>query len=171
MTNQSVLRIAATITGCCITFLSCTSVPLPSSDSTPPSLTWTIQNETTGDSTTISGSGTINATANDTFRIFLKADDPQGVGSIALSGGYVTSCQAGGAASNASAAFGAQSEASTPDASGHVPASMFLIQNVAGDTTCPGGTSWQSTTVTLHGVGRNLFSGSTEGSLSIHFAP
>jgi len=171
MRNKSMLPLATVVTGCCITLIACTTVTPPSSDPTPPVLTWHIENQTTGASSSVTGSGSVAASVNDSIRITLKADDPQGIQLIELGGGYVTSCQAGDAASSASGSFGTDSQPLSPDAQGNVLTSIFLIKTVVPDVSCPGGSSWQSTSVSLNGLGRNYFSGTTTGTLAITYGP
>jgi hypothetical protein len=144
---------------------------MPTSDSTVPLLSWHVENQSNGTSANISGSGAAAAKANETLRITLKADDPEGVKYIELRGGYTVDCRAGSAASNASGGYTTDAQTLGPDADGKVLTSIFLIKTITPDTACPGGSTFVKTTVSLNGVARNYFSGQANATLVINVSP
>src|ERR1700760_4759245 len=70
----------------------CDSVTAPTSDSSAPTLTWHVENRTTGTTQDITGSGKVMGAPGDDFRITLKAIDPEGIYKIDLNGGYTETC-------------------------------------------------------------------------------
>lgn len=152
--------------------VACVSrVPMPTSDSTPPSLTWTVLNQTTNVSVNVASGGSVQARGGETLLVTLKASDPEGVGYIELGGGYVKACvNSDGTGSTGQGLLATQSHALGPDANNTVATSALEILSVQADTACSGG-QWDSTRVTLHGLARNFFSVQTPGNLSITFVP
>ena len=154
-----------TITAFFLLFSACTTTTAPTADTTPPILMWFIHNQTTGDTSTILGNGTLNASTNETFSITLKAEDPQGIKFIQLGGNGQMLCQGGGPEfpqSTASFALGQDSQSLSPDSSGNVLTSIILIKPVTPETT------WASASfslinykVFLDGLGSNYFPGDT----------
>lgn len=71
----------AVLVGLCSTFAGCSGlkVQLPTSDSTPPSLVWNVFNHETQQQADYPGSPTINVKRGDSYRVILKANDPEGV--------------------------------------------------------------------------------------------
>jgi hypothetical protein len=151
--------------------IGCDKVTKPSSDSTPPTLTWRIENQSAGTDQSIVGNGTVAAKPNETLRITLKSDDPEGVSYIELGGGYVVNCQGSGVASNNSGGYGKDIQNLSPDTDNKVLTKIILVKTITPDTACPGGTSFVKTTVSLNGVGRNYFSGQTNAALGVNVAP
>jgi|SRR3972149_3582860 len=150
---------------------SCDKTTKPSSDATPPVLKWHIENQSTNVSTDIVGSGSFSAKQNETLRVTLKAEDSEGVSYIELGGGYVVSCQAGDAATNASGGYTTDVQTLAPDAQGNVLTLIFLIRTITPDVTCPGGLSFVKTIVSLNGTSRNYFSGETKSTLTLNITP
>jgi len=162
------LRVAA-----CLVLVACGSkVPMPTSDSTPPTLTWTVLNQTTKVSVNVSPGGSVHAKGTDSLFITLKAQDPEGVAYIELGGGYLKACVGSdGTGTNSQGLFASQSQTFGPDSNNQVSTLAFATKTVQADTTCSGGDQWNSTLVTLNGVARNFFSGKSRGTLSITFVP
>jgi hypothetical protein len=146
-------------------------VPKPSSDSTPPTLKWHVENQTTNVATDVVGSGTVSGKVGNDFRVTLIANDPEGIANITLGGGYSRSCVSGGAAQNATGSYTKQDQSLAPDAQGNVLTQIFLIRSVSPDVTCSGGYTLKSYTVGLNGTGTNYFSGTTNGTLTITITP
>lgn len=162
----------ALVLSCCLVLIACDKVPMPTSDSTPPSLTWTVKNQTANTSSTISGSGRVTAQGKDTLYITLRANDPEGVSYIVLSGGYQKYCTGSDStAQTGQGDFATQLHSLSPDASNQVSTAAIETMTLKADTVCSSGYTWDSTLVTLHGLARNYFSGETRGSLSITFTP
>jgi hypothetical protein len=171
MPNSSQFASAVAWMAFCSLVVGCNKVPMPSADGTAPLLSWHVENQSTGASTNIPGSGAVSAKPNETLRITLKADDPEGVKYIELSGGYTVDCRTGGAASNASGGYTTDKQTLGPDADGKVLTSIFLIKTITPDVTCPGGSTFVKTTVSLNGLGRNYFSGQTNETLIVNVSP
>jgi hypothetical protein len=171
--------------GCVVTVVSligggCKKVAEPKSDSTPPKLVWNVLNKATNAGADHPGSPTINAHRGDKFRVTLKADDPEGVKSIELNPGLGTgeiswTCKgpAGGenVAQVKTADLGAQTQTLSPDASGNVLTSIFLIQELDFAMECQSGWSFTSGKATLTGRANNYFSGTTAETLTFNVSP
>jgi hypothetical protein len=146
---------------------SCQQVPKPATDATPPTLKWHVLDVDTGDARDLGANDAMVATRDHTLRVTLIADDPEGIADITLGGGWTTSCAGGGVANNAQGAYTSQDQPLTPDAKGNVLTEIFLLQSVSPQTDCPGGTSFLTTAVALHGTGTNYAHGTTEARLGI----
>jgi hypothetical protein len=150
---------------------ACEKVPTPTSDPTPPTLNWHVENRTTSTAVDVAGTGKVTGKKGDDFRVTLTATDHEGIHKISMGGGYTTTCRSGDVGSNAQGVFGSQNQTLAPDAQNKVLTQIFLIQSVTPDTTCPGGTDWQSTSIGLNGSGTNYFNGTTTGTLTITVTP
>ena len=150
----------------------CTKVNKPTADSTPPTLTWHVENLTTSTTVDIAGSGQVNAAGGDDFHITLTAADPEGIHKITYGGGYTRSCVNGNLGQSGEGDFAGQTQDLEPDAQNKVLTSIFLLDTVNPDITCSGiGYVWKGTTITLVGSGTNYFSGVTNGTLTIDVHP
>jgi hypothetical protein len=166
MNSKSAIHLGVIVI-CGFIIIACADkVPMPTSDSTPPRLTWTIKNQTTNMTTTIRGSGEAHAKARDTLFITLRADDPEGVGYIELGGGYIKFC----ANSNAQGGYPVQSHPLSADENNQVQTSTFEVMTMQADITCSSSSgTWSSTEVTLNGLATNFFSGEQEDHVKITF--
>lgn len=147
----------------------CTSVPKPTADTTPPVLTWHVENRTQETTTTVTNSGTVTGAKNDDFRVTLTADDPQGVHKIGLAGGFDERCETsnGSVGRSSQGDFAPQTQTLQPDAGDKVPTSGFLIMTVNHSTDCTDKLDWKSTVVSLDGTAMNYVNGTVTGSLTI----
>jgi hypothetical protein len=151
---------------------ACDKVDKPTSDSTPPTLTWHVENRTQSTAADYPATGaTITGAKGDEFRVTLTAKDPEGIHKITEGGGYVRSCISGDLGQSANGDFAPQTQTLNPDAEGKVLTSIFLINSYDPDITCNSGFNWTGTTITLDGTGTNYFSGTTNGSISITVKP
>jgi hypothetical protein len=150
---------------------ACQKVPKPSSDSTPPVLTWHVENLTASTKSEIVGNGTVTGKQGDEFRVTLTANDPEGIQKITMGGGYTRNCLQNGAGQTASGSYAGQSQTLAPDGQGNVLTQIFLIQSISPDVTCNSGFTWQGTTIGLTGGGTNYFNGTTTGKLTISVTP
>jgi hypothetical protein len=150
---------------------ACETVPKPAADSTPPKLTWHVINTANNTSTTFAGNGHIDAKPDEAFDIILTASDPEGVSFIGSGGNVEVTCRSGDAVSQTSTLYKSLQQNLAPDPKGKVLTSIFLIRSVAADTTCPPGSNWAGTSLSLTGEGRNYYSGSTPGLLAIQVSP
>lgn len=163
-----------------LTAAGCQKVKKPSSDSTPPKLVWNVFNHATSAQADHAGSPTINAKRGESYRITLKAIDPEGVQSIQInpslgSGEMVWTCKAppGGEniAQSKNATLAPMTQNLSPDAEGNVLTSIFLIYELNFTMECQAGWSFTSGTAKLTGRASNYFGGTTTGTITFHVAP
>lgn len=175
---RSTLTVACII--CLLSIIGCKKVPKPTSDSTPPKLLWNVLDNATSAGSDHSGSPTINAHRGDKFHITLKANDPEGVKSIELnpglgSGEISWTCKAppGGEniAQTKTADLGPQTQNLSPDASGNVLTSIFLLQDLDFTMDCQSGWIFTSGKAVLTGRASNYFGGSTTETLTLNISP
>jgi hypothetical protein len=146
----------------------CTSVQAPTSDTTPPALTWHVENRTGSTTQDVTGSGTVTGQPGDDFRITLTATDPQGIHAIDLNGGYTEQCDGGNnVAQQENGDFAPQSQTLSKNAQNKVLTSIFLLANADHETDCNSGFTWAGTTIEFTGVGTNFFNGTTSGTLDL----
>jgi hypothetical protein len=151
---------------------ACEKVDKPTSDSTPPELTWHVENLTKNTTADFPATGaTVTGAKGDGFRVTLTAKDPEGIHKITMGGGYVRGCRSGDVAQAANGDFAPQTQTLNPDAQGKVLTSIFLINSYDPDVTCNAGFTWTGTTISLAGTGTNYFNGTTNGSISIAVNP
>jgi hypothetical protein len=167
-TGARVLVAAAVVL---LTTTACDKVPKPTSDSTPPTLNWHVENRTTSTASDYAGSGTVTGKKGDEFRVTLTAKDPEGIQKITLGGGYTRSCVSGGLGQSGQGDFAGQTQTLAPDSNGNVLTQIFLINSYTPDVTCSSGYTWQGTSIGLVGSGVNYFSGTTNGTLTINITP
>ncbi len=149
-----------------LTSLGCEKVPMPTSDSTPPTLKWSVIPES-GPTQQITGSGTITALAGETYTVTLTAEDPQGIHEITLGSSTFWQCISGDIGQNHGPSLDASDvQTLQPDSDGNVLTSIFLIRDVNfGPFNCQSGYTLTGASVTLFGKGENYFGGITEGTL------
>ncbi|HZM77810.1 MAG TPA: hypothetical protein VFC19_18995 [Candidatus Limnocylindrales bacterium] len=150
---------------------ACEKVPKPTSDSTPPTLNWHVENQTTNTENDYGASGTVPGKKGDRFRVTLKAHDPEGIQKITLEGEYIRHCVSGNLGQNGNGLYAPMAQTLAPDSDGKVLTQIFLIESYDPDITCSGGYLWQYTTITLDGSGTNYFNGAANGTLTISIEP
>lgn len=138
-------------------------VKKPASDSTPPSLVWNVFNRDTNEQADDPGNDTIKVKRGASFRITLKAKDPEGVQSIELNppppapinGVAVWLCvsSAGGRFENHS--LDPLKQDLAPDADGMVLTSIPLFQNLDLSMGCKPGETFHDGSVRVTGSARN----------------
>src|SRR5579859_2096587 len=79
---------------------ACEKVPAPTSDPTPPTLNWHVENRTAATAVDVAGSGSVTGAPGDEFRVTLTANDKQGIHTITMDGGYTLTCRDGDTAQN-----------------------------------------------------------------------
>lgn len=145
-------------------------VKQPASDSTPPSLVWNVFNHDTREQADHPGSPAIQVQRGGSYRIILKANDPQGVQSIqmnpVLGGGElwwqcVTPPGGENLAQNKTATLGPLTQNLSPDGNGMVLTSIFLIQEMSFAMECQPGWNFASGGGKLTGRSSNYFGGIT----------
>jgi len=157
------------IMGCCLTLIACDKVTLPTSDSTPPTLSWKVLKLGNKESTNVPSGGTYPARKTDSLLVTLTAADRQGVSYIEMGGGYVKFCVISGTnETNSQGIYDTLSHSITPDANNQVLTETIETRTVQAEITCNQG-DWSSTKVMLNGLARNYFSGETKATMSILF--
>jgi hypothetical protein len=151
--------------------VACEKVNKPTSDSTPPILTWHVENLTQSTTADYTGNGTVTGKKDDEFRVTLTAHDPEGIQKITMGGGYTRSCAANGVGQSAQGDYATQTQTLSPDSNGKVLVQIFLIQSITPDITCSQGFDWKGTTISLVGTGTNYFNGTTSATLSLTVTP
>jgi hypothetical protein len=155
-------------------------VKLPGSDSTPPALVWNVYNFGTGVQADHPGSPTLNAKWGESYRVTLKAVDPQGVKQIQLnpslgSGEMAWMCvdPPGGEnlAQSKTATLGPMTQNLSPDSNGYVLTNIFLVMNVDLTLTCQPEWIFVSGTAKLTGRASNYFGGTTTEVITFNVAP
>jgi hypothetical protein len=155
-------------------------VKQPTSDSTPPSLVWNVFNHATQQQADHPGSPTINAKRGESYRLILKAKDPEGVKSIQInpnlgSGemGWQCTDPPGGenVAQNKTATLGPMTQNLAPDANGMVLTGIFLIYELNFAMDCPAGWKFVSGGAQLTGRATNYFGGVTTEVIKFIIAP
>lgn len=142
--------------------------PMPTSDSTPPVLQWSVVRDGTGQTQEFTGSGTVTAGAGDSFTVTLIAQDPEGVKRIELGGSASWNCLQGNIGQNKIAHYATKVQNLQPDADGNVLTKIFIIHDEdPTGWTCPSGFSFAGGSATLIGSGHNYFGGVTTGQLVI----
>lgn len=153
----------------------CSKVPKPTSDSTPPILTWHIHNQDTSSDTQIVGTGSVNAKIGDSYQVTLTADDPQGIHEITL--GSNTGWQCLDALDNLAQSHGpslgtTDKQDLQPDSQGNVLTSIFLIREASiGPFECQAGFAFSGGSVVFTGTGTNYFNGVTKATLTFSVSP
>ncbi len=170
-TLAALLLASAALAGC-----DNLKVKKPDSDPTPPSLVWNVFNRETNEQADHPGNPTLNVKRGDSFRIMLKASDPQGVQSIelnpSLGGGEMAwTCLDPPVGQNKTATFGPLKQDLAPDASGMVLTSIFLIQNLDFAMPCPPGFTFGGGNAKLTGRATNYFGGATTSVITFTVAP
>ena len=166
----------------CLILAACSNLKVkkPSSDSTPPLLTWTVFNYDTNASSNHSGSPSLQAKYGERYRVTLKAKDPQGVESIQInpttgSGEINWLCNdppGGEPLQQAkSALLGPMTQNLTADASGNVLTSIFLMHDLDFTLFCPSGWTFAGGSATLTGRASNYYSGVTTEVITFSVAP
>jgi hypothetical protein len=149
----------------------CEKVKKPTSDTTPPTLTWHVENRTQNTSTDINGTGSVTGKKGDDFRVTLTAKDPQGIQKITMGGGYTKSCKKGSLGQSGQGDFAGKVQNLSPDGDGNVLTSIFLIESYTPDIDCNAGWTWEGTSIGLVGSGVNYLNLTTDGNLTIKVNP
>jgi hypothetical protein len=163
-------RIAfAVVLAAALALTACDKVPKPTSDSTPPTLHWSVHNADTGDTTELDGTAHIDAKVGHHFTITFKANDPEGVHEVTMGISTGFTCKSGSLVQSAGPGLAPeQKQTLNPDADNKVLTSGFLIGNVTtGPENCSPGFTFASYQASITGTGSNYFSGTTTATLTI----
>ena len=145
-------------------------VAKPTSDSTPPTITWAITNQDTGEQKTFPNSGSLNVSVGSRFYLTMRVNDPQGVHQTTLGDSSGYQCVGDGVASNVGPGLGVtETNNLQPDSNGLVLTSTFLFRNVQlVDFPCPSGQTFSGGSQTFQGTATNYFNGKTQGTFTFH---
>ena len=148
-------------------------IPKPTSDSTPPTLRWSVLNKADNSTQNISGSGTVTAHIGAFYVVTFFAEDPQGIHKINLAANKSWQCTSGDTAQNHGPSIGnTDSNTLQPDSQGNVVTSAFLIQNAdIGPFDCQSGYTFNGGGLTFSGGGENYFNGTTQATLAFKVSP
>jgi hypothetical protein len=149
-----------------LTALSChDKVKLPSSDSTPPKVSWNVRNTETGQTIDINGSASYAAHPGEMIHVTLKGTDPEGIQRLSQNGGYVVECR--DPDSNNFGAYSALDQTLAPDADNMVLTSLVLLRDLDPNTSCPKNLQFVKNTITLNGQAKDYYGGITHESLKV----
>jgi len=151
---------------------ACPKVQLPSSDSTPPILTWKVTNKATNAVQYFTGNATIPASLGQQYEVKLTASDTGGVHEASLSGSSSWQCVSGQVASNKGPTLGAvETEKHDVWPSGEVCSEIEQFQDVGLSFDCQAGYQFNGGSVTLTGTGKNFYGGVTTATLTFNVPP
>ena len=145
---------------------ACEPVPLPTSDSTAPSLTWNVFDKDANSGVDYPATSNVSIAVNKQLRVTLRAQDGEGVKSVDLGGGSSWTCRDGDIGQAKSALFSSQHQAFTPDANNKVLTLAPLIMELTTNLDCAG-LSFAGGSISLSGKAENYFGGITMGKLTI----
>jgi hypothetical protein len=159
-------RIAFAALAFVLLFAGTCKAPAPTSDSTLPSLEWVVRNTETSVDQKFTGSGTVIAKRGESYKVTLKAIDPEGVHEITLGRNATWTCENGGVAQNVNADSATSKQTLDPDSMGNVLTEIFLIRDKNLLLDCQPGFTFAGGSDQLTGSGTNYFGGKTKGTLT-----
>jgi len=143
-------------------------VTKPTSDNTPPKVTWHVVRRPSNAQLTFSPSGTVHVPAGESLAINCTVEDPQGVQKISLGGGGAYTCLNGDIGQTTNFDLASDVQNLHPNANNEVLTKIFLLKTVnPDDWTCKQGYSFSGGSLTLICTGENYFGGVTTGQLTI----
>ena len=154
--------------------LSNCKTPKPSSDSTPPTVKWTVLNKANNEQKEITGDGKIDAKQGNTFKVTCIAEDSGGVHEISLSDEVQWTCKsAGSLASTSGPSLGTpEKQTLNPDSNGDVLTTIFINRDeTLGPYACQSNWNLSSATLTLSCSGENYYNGITKAQLVFNVTP
>jgi hypothetical protein len=151
---------------------ACPKVDLPSSDSTPPSITWKVTNKATSAVQNFTENGSFQAKLGEHYTVKMTATDTGGVHEASLADSVGWQCKSGSVAKGAGPSLG------TPDVekhdvwpNGQVCSEIVRYRDLDLIFECQPGYQFEKATVKLTGTGKNFFGGVTQGTLTINVVP
>ena len=154
--------------GAAVAFPGCDSGPQSTTETTPPTLTWSVLNQENNERQDLPADGTVNAGPNDHYLITFKANDDGGVEKIAFDGEAQWRCDAGNVAQNKHALYKPQSNTLHPDSNGQVEHYAFLLTTISPNGwDCQSGFNFAGGEATLNGSATNYSNRTATGKLSI----
>ena len=164
----AVIAVAAVV----VLLTGCDKVDKPTSDSSAPSLQWTVLDETTKQSTTIAGQGDFPGVRGRSYNVTLKAIDAQGIHEIRLGSSTAWGCKSGNLGQSHGPSLDTEDvQVLNPDADGKVLTEIFLLRSTSAIFDCSSGFTFSGGTTSMFGTGKNYFNGVTKGTLKINVGP
>jgi hypothetical protein len=157
-----------------LTLIAGCTTTKPASDSTPPTLTWTVVNLGTNETQTFKKSGQIFTPVGGEYRITLTAKDDGGVHKLEWHATTDFTCSQADSTSminDVGVSFNA-ADTYEPNAANEVLSAVPFIRNVTLiGTTCPPGTPFDGGNTAILASTENYFAGKTKGVLNIGIKP
>jgi hypothetical protein len=162
-----VTTLVTSVCGC-----ACPKVYPPASDSTPPSITWKVTNNTTNAVQNFTGDAEFQAKLGEHYVVKMTASDTDGVHEASVSDSVAWSCKQGNVVESEPPTLGVPI-AETHDVwpSGQVCSSIELFEDVDLAFSCSAGYQFTSGSVEVRGSGENFFNGVTKAKLTINVVP
>lgn len=146
------------------------TVTMPTSDSSPPTLTWSVFDETAQNMTNPAPSP-FQAQSGHTYLVTLNAQDPQGLHRISLASSQSWDCTNGTVTSHSSPLLGPpQTQVYNPDSHNQVPTGGALNKEITfSPNPCDPGFHLANGVWGFDAQAENFFGGITPGSLQVLF--
>lgn len=149
----------------------CDKVTMPTSDSTPPTVSWSVQ-KNGGSSQNLPAISTINAAKGDKFSVTLMLKDSEGMKNITLGSSGSYACSSGNFSENKSFSGATDAQNLGPDSNGKVLTKIILTHDFdTASLSCDSGSSFTGGSYVFNGSGENYFRGTATGKLTISIAP
>jgi hypothetical protein len=155
----------------------CQHTKMPTSDSTRPLVRWHVENLSNGNDVMILGSASYHSGPNESLRITMIAEDPEGIHKIRLEAEALLQCRANSnepIAQNKYVTYAPDEQTLGPDSSNNVLSSIFLVKSfnsVESIYPCQPDFHLTSGTISLKGTGENYFGGTAQAQLDIIIFP
>jgi len=149
----------------------CPKVQLPASDSTPPKITWSVLDKTTGEETEFSGDGTLQVKLGHKLEIETTATDNQGVHQLDIGESAGWSCTNGSTNTSQPPYSAVYSEVKDQWANGEVCTEIDVYTEEDLGWACDSGYWFTAGVVTLNATAHNFHGGTTQATLTINVVP
>jgi hypothetical protein len=136
-------------------------------ETTAPTLSWSVLNQETKQRQEVQGDGTMTAGPNDKYFVVFKANDEGGVKTLSLGGAAVWSCSKGGIGQKKTADYVTQSQTFHPDSNGQVDQYVFLSRTVSTGWGCQSGYQFGGGSANLQGSASNYAGKQAQATLKI----
>jgi hypothetical protein len=151
---------------------ACPKVNKPTSDSTPPTITWKVTNKATSAVQPFTGNGSFKAKWGERYAVKMTAADSGGVNEASLVSSTGWQCKTGDVAKNAGPGL------ESPDVekhdvwpSGQVCSEIVKFRDLDFSFSCQPGYQFSSGSAVLTAVGKNFYGGVTTAKLTITVTP
>ena len=170
-TLPHLLKLFGLLSVCVVVGNGCKTTP-NYSDTTPPTIDWTVANLTKGAETKVTGSGSVHAKHGDQLRVTACVNDDGGVKELTSSSTFAYSCSGGGIGQNTGPSLGAIE--TTPlglDANGEAWSRYCRIYTIGLDFHCSSGLNFNSGSYSFNLSGKNFSGLSASATLGIIVDP